>query len=75
MRCVHLEEDGRCSGMYKGFACIGARCRAEQEPPCPHYDKGFYCTKYRRFGCVGMSKCNVPVVAEIGSATEPRARA
>ncbi len=75
MRCVHLEEDGRCSGMYKGFACIGDRCKAEKEPPCPHYDKGFYCTKYRRFGCVGMSKCGDTVEVHLKAVRSPRAKA
>jgi len=59
MKCVHLEDNGRCSGQYKGFTCIGEKCRAEKELPCPHFDQGFYCTKFRRFGCVGMSKCGI----------------
>jgi len=58
MRCYYLTGDGKCEGRYKGFACIGAKCRAEKDPPCEHYDKGFYCLKYRRFGCPGLTKCN-----------------
>jgi hypothetical protein len=57
MRCFYLQKDGRCEGRYKGVACIGSKCRAEKDPPCEHYIQGFYCSKYRRFGCEGLSNC------------------
>lgn len=75
MRCVHLEEDGRCSGRYKGFGCIGERCRADKEPPCPHYVDGFYCRRFGRFGCVGLSKCEGSVDAYLRAVQRPKARA
>ncbi len=57
MKCFHILPNGKCDGMYHGFMCIGEKCRADKEPPCANYDKGFYCTKFRRFGCVGVSRC------------------
>jgi hypothetical protein len=65
MRCYYIRADGRCEGQYEGFACIGPKCRANKEPPCEYYVQGFYCSKYRRFGCEGLSRCpglSVPVM-------------
>lgn len=61
MHCAFRLEDGRCNGKYKGFACIGAKCRGEKEMPCPFYDHNYYCRKFRRFGCVGRSRCGETV--------------
>lgn len=57
MECAHLLADGLCNGRYRGFACIGPRCKADKGPACEHYDRGFYCMKFHRFGCIGPSKC------------------
>lgn len=57
MDCQHLLADGLCNGRYSGFACIGPKCKAVKEPLCEHYEQGFYCRKFRRFGCIGLSRC------------------
>jgi hypothetical protein len=74
MKCYYLLEDGTCDGLYKGFACIGRRCRAEKEPPCEHYVQGFYCSKYRRFGCVGLSNCTGDIVEDYARVRRERAK-
>jgi hypothetical protein len=73
MKCYYLRPDGKCDGRYKDLGCIGSRCRAEKDPPCPHYDQGFYCTKFRRFGCVGLSNCTGSI-DEYMKLTRPRAK-
>lgn len=74
LRCLYLQKDGKCSGRYKGFACIGDRCKADKEA-CPHYDRGFYCTKFGRFGCVGMSRCGETVDEYLRVFHRPKAKA
>ena len=75
MKCFYLQKDGRCSGRYKGFACIGTKCRADKDPPCEHYDQGFYCRKFQRFGCVGQSRCGETVDTYLKVSREARPRA
>lgn len=75
MKCYYLQMDGRCEGRYKGFACIGGKCRAEKDPPCEHYVQGFYCSKYRRFGCVGISNCTGSVEDHARVRQQEKARA
>ncbi len=56
--CPRLGPDGRCNGLYYGFACIKDKCRMEdREASCLHCIGGDYCLKYGRFGCVGPSNC------------------
>jgi hypothetical protein len=75
MKCVHILSDGKCAGMYKGFTCIGDKCRSEKEAPCEFYDKGFYCKKFGRFGCVGLSKCSGTLEQYMKVANSDRAKA
>lgn len=75
MQCQYLTNDGLCDGRYKGFACIGPRCKAEREPVCEHYDQGFYCKKFRRFGCIGLSKCRGELGEYMRVCEEAKARA
>ncbi|NLX48252.1 MAG: hypothetical protein GXY70_08825 [Euryarchaeota archaeon] len=56
--CPRLGPDGKCYGLYYGFACIKDKCKMEdREASCPYCIGGDYCTKYNRFGCVGPENC------------------
>jgi len=56
--CPQLGPDGKCQGLYLGFACIRAKClMQDKEAVCPHCIGGDYCTKYNRFGCIGPENC------------------
>ncbi len=56
--CPRLGADGRCNGLYYGFACIKDKCRMEdRDASCPNCIGGDYCLKYGRFGCVGPKNC------------------
>lgn len=59
MKCKFRTIDNRCSGKYRGFACIQKQCAyfAESQK-CEHHEStGDYCRKYGRFGCVGKESC------------------
>lgn len=59
MSCPQMGPDGKCLGLYYGFACIKEKCRMQdRESACPHCIGGDYCTKYHRFGCVGPENCS-----------------
>jgi hypothetical protein len=55
--CRHLGSDGICQGKYKGFGCIGDRCkdptRGPGKPRCRHGRADGYCKKHRKFECAG----------------------
>jgi len=56
--CPQLGPDGKCQGLYLGFACIRDKClMQDKEAACPHCIGGDYCTKYNRFGCIGPENC------------------
>jgi hypothetical protein len=58
MSCDYLDPEGKCTGQYRGFACIKDMCRAELRKRCEFSTpEGFYCLKYRRFECVGAGNC------------------
>lgn len=57
--CTKLGPDGRCYGLYYGFACIREKCRMQdRDTACQYCIGGDYCTKYNRFGCVGPGNCS-----------------
>jgi hypothetical protein len=56
--CIHLTDEGRCKGMYKGFICIKDKCLADRAEKCPwSTEEGFYCMKFNRFECIGLQNC------------------
>jgi hypothetical protein len=56
--CAHLDQDGKCHGLYEGFNCIKENCRADKSSRCPWSTaEGFYCMKFKRFECIGRENC------------------
>ncbi len=55
--CKHLDASGICQGMYKGFGCIGDKCRDKTKGPgqkrCRHGRADGYCMKHKKFQCEG----------------------
>jgi len=74
MKCKFRTVTNRCTGKYKGFACIREQCSyyAESKKCEFHEASGDYCWKYGRFGCVGKNSCGtlldyLDAVAEVDS--------
>ena len=54
--CKHLDKDGICQGKYKGFGCIGDKCKDSTRGPgnkCRFLRDDGYCTKHKKFQCDG----------------------
>ena len=55
--CKHLDGKGICQGKYKGFGCIGDKCKDPTRGPgnkkCRHGRDDGYCMKHKKFQCEG----------------------
>ena len=59
-KCGYLDNDGQCTHIYKGFACVWERCEYYKkiiDVQCPYKEGRGYCTKFKRFHCPGEDKC------------------
>jgi len=59
MRCAFEDEYGFCHGPYRGFKCIGEKCKIYgkfivPEGLCAYYRDG-YCKKMKTFNCDGKN--------------------
>jgi hypothetical protein len=58
LRCAHIDDEGKCQGKYKGFACIKDKCLSDEVKKCAYStEEGYYCLKFNRFECIGLENC------------------
>jgi len=73
-KCRFLDQEGWCHGKYKGFKCIGDKCKyfeAKKRVGCKHFSEG-YCEKYGRFFCPGKRACEEGRYEELLAAHEKK---
>ncbi|GEM_PF-3017080 len=62
LQCMYLDENGMCTGRYRGFACLENRCPFYEriiKNECPFRRGDGYCTVYGRFYCPGTGMCEI----------------
>ena len=61
VKCKYLDQDGKCTWRYEGYACIEDRCpyyiRIITEK-CEYMRDDGYCLKFKRFYCAGVGNCD-----------------